>query len=55
MSNLIKHTLLTPAQAAEKELIIDQLRINPRGPWVNGKKMKLLTPKRKPSGSKQKN
>jgi hypothetical protein len=33
--------LLTPSQASEKELILDQIRMNPRGPWVNGKKISL--------------
>ena len=38
MANSIKRFLLTPREAAEKALIADQLRTNPRGPWVNGKK-----------------
>ena len=54
MNHIIKHFLLTPSQAAEKELILDQLRVNPRGPWVNGKKMSLPKAKGPPSGSKKK-
>jgi hypothetical protein len=54
MNHIIKRFLLTPSQAAEKELILDRLRVNPRGPWVNGKKMSLQTPKRTTSGSKKK-
>ncbi|MCX6121275.1 MAG: hypothetical protein NTX44_06610 [Ignavibacteriales bacterium] len=41
MPNPIKHFVLTPKQAEEKALIVDQMRINPRGPWVNGKKTNL--------------
>jgi hypothetical protein len=54
MPNIVKRSLLTPVQAAEKELILDRIRSNPRGPWVNGKKMSLQTPKRTTSGSKKK-
>jgi hypothetical protein len=41
MANPIKHFLLTPSQAEEKALIVEQIRTNPRGPWVNGKKTSL--------------
>ncbi len=41
MANSIKRFVLTPREAAEKALIADQLRTNPRGPWVNGKKTVL--------------
>ncbi|HEY6952486.1 MAG TPA: hypothetical protein VI758_08760 [Bacteroidota bacterium] len=54
MDHSIKHFVLTPSQAAEKELILDRIRVNPRGPWVNGKKTKLVTPKRKIAGTKKK-
>jgi len=54
MANPIKHYLLTPKQAEEKAFIVDQMRTNPRGPCVNGKKMN--TPKLKgsiPGGQKK--
>jgi hypothetical protein len=54
MSHIIKRFLLTPSQAAEKELILDQIRINPHGPWVNGKKISLPKAKGTTSGSKKK-
>jgi hypothetical protein len=54
MPNIIKRILLTPSQAAEKESIIDKLRINPLGPWVNGKKMSLPKAKQTISGIKKK-
>jgi hypothetical protein len=38
MAHAINRFVLTPSEAAEKALIVDQLRANPRGPWVNGKK-----------------
>jgi hypothetical protein len=38
MAHSIHRFSLTPREAAEKALIVDQLRTNPRGPWVNGKK-----------------
>jgi hypothetical protein len=41
MANLIKHFTLTPEQAEEKALIVEQMRTNPRGPWVNGKMTSL--------------
>ena len=41
MANAIKRFSLTPREAAAKALIADQLRTNPRGPWVNGKKTTL--------------
>ncbi len=41
MSSPIKRIVLTPSQAAEKELILDRIRENPRGPWINGKKVSL--------------
>ena len=41
MAHSINRFVLTPSEAAAKALIVDQLRANPRGPWVNGKKMAL--------------
>jgi hypothetical protein len=41
MANSINRIVLTPSESAEKAMIVDQLRANPRGPWVNGKKMGL--------------
>jgi hypothetical protein len=41
MAHSITRISLTPSEAAEKALIVDQLRANPRGPWVNGKKTTL--------------
>ena len=38
MAHSINRIVLTPSESAEKALIADQLRANPRGPWVNGKK-----------------
>jgi hypothetical protein len=38
MAHAINRFVLTPQEAAEKAEIVDQLRTNPRGPWVNGKK-----------------
>ena len=54
MSHAIKRFVLTPAQAAEKELICDQIRVNPRGPWVDGKKVSLPKPKGIRPGTKKK-
>jgi hypothetical protein len=54
MTHIIKRFLLTPSQAAEKELILDQIRVNPRGPWVNGKKISLPKAKGTASGNKKK-
>jgi hypothetical protein len=48
MANAIKRYSLTPQEAAEKALIADQLRTNPRGPWVNGKKTVLPVTKSEP-------
>ena len=45
MAHSINRFVLTPSEAAEKALIVDQLRANPRGPWVNGKKTLLPAPK----------
>jgi hypothetical protein len=36
-----KHFLPTPSQAAEKELTLDQFRMNPRVPRVKGRKTSL--------------
>ncbi len=55
VANPIKHISLTPQQAEEKALIVEQIRPNPRGPWVNGKMTRLPKPKRTTSGSKKKN
>jgi hypothetical protein len=41
MAHSINRFVLTPSESAAKALIVDQLRANPRGPWVNGKKMGL--------------
>lgn len=54
MAHIIKRFVLTPSQAAEKELILDQIRVNPRGPWVNGKKMSLPKAKGAAPGTKKK-
>jgi hypothetical protein len=51
MPNPIKHYVLTQKESEEKAAIVDQMRINPRGPWVNGKKTTL--PKLK--GTSQRN
>ncbi|MCX6135429.1 MAG: hypothetical protein NTU47_16615 [Ignavibacteriales bacterium] len=45
MAHSITRIVLTPREAEEKALIVDQLRANPRGPWVNGKKMGLPAPR----------
>lgn len=45
MAHIIKRFTLTPSEAAEKASIVDRIRANPIGPWVNGKK--LTTPKAK--------
>jgi hypothetical protein len=55
MARPIKHFILTPRQAEEKALIVDQMRINPRGPWVNGKRTTLPKLKGSTSGSQKKN
>lgn len=52
MAHAIKRFVLTPRQAAEKALIVDQIRVNPVGPWVNGKKISL--PKAKGASSRVK-
>jgi hypothetical protein len=54
MTHTIKRFLLTPSQAAEKELILDRIRVNPRGPWVNGKRISLPKAKGTTSRSKKK-
>jgi len=54
MPNPIKRFVLTPQEAEEKALIIAQIRINPRGPWVNGKKTSLPKLKGTTPGSKKK-
>ena len=38
MAHATNRFVLTPREAAEKAEIVEQLRANPRGPWVNGKK-----------------
>jgi len=45
MAHSINRFSLTPSEAAAKALIVEQLRANPRGPWVNGKKTGLPAPK----------
>ena len=55
MEHSITRIVLTPDEAAEKALIVEQLRANPRGPWVNGKKTGLPAPKgTAPAGDKKK-
>jgi hypothetical protein len=54
MPNITKRSLLTPEQAAEKEQILNQIRINPRGPWINGKKLTMPKAKRTKSATKKK-
>jgi len=54
MAHSINRFVLTPREAAEKALIVDQLRANPRGPWVNGKKMGLPAPRGRTPVSKKK-
>ena len=54
MANPITHILLTPEQSQEKALIVEQMRANPHGPWVNGKLTRLPKQKRKTSGNKKK-
>ncbi|MFH0989856.1 MAG: hypothetical protein V1799_07560 [bacterium] len=54
MAYSINRFSLTPSEAAEKALIVDQLRTNPRGPWVNGKKMSLPAARSKTSHSDKK-
>jgi hypothetical protein len=49
MPHSITRITLTPSEAAEKALIVDQLRANPRGPWVNGKKTNLAASKGSPA------
>jgi hypothetical protein len=51
MAHSINRFVLTPSEAAAKALIVDQLRANPRGPWVNGKKTGLPASKDTPSQS----
>jgi hypothetical protein len=41
MANPIKHFTLTPEQSEEKALIVEHMRANPRGPWINGKMTRL--------------
>jgi len=48
------HFLLTPQQAQEKALIVEQMRANPRGPWINGKLTRLPKQKGTTSGNKKK-
>jgi hypothetical protein len=54
MPNPITRFLLTPLQAEEKALIVEQMRANPRGPWVNGKMTSLPKLKGTTPGSKKK-
>jgi hypothetical protein len=54
MANPIKHYILTPQQAEEKALIVEQMRTNPRGPWVNGKLTSIPKLKGTSPGSKKK-
>jgi hypothetical protein len=52
MAKPITHFQLTPQQAQEKALIVEQMRSNPRGPWVNGKLTTM--PKHKGTAPKKK-
>jgi hypothetical protein len=54
MANPIKHYTLTHQQAEEKALIIEQMRANPHGPWINGKMTRLQKLKRTTSRNKKK-
>jgi hypothetical protein len=45
MSHPIKRFVLTPSEAAAKALLVEQIRMAPHGPWVNGKK--TILPKSK--------
>ena len=54
MANPITHILLTPQQAQEKALIVERMRSNPRGPWVNGKLTTLPKLKGATSSNKKK-
>jgi hypothetical protein len=54
MANPITHFVLTPQQSQEKALIVEQMRANPRGPWVNGKLTRLPKHKSTTSGNKKK-
>jgi hypothetical protein len=55
MAHAIKRIVLTPSQAAEKSQIVEQIRVNPIGPWVNGKKLNLPKIKDTSSRGKKKN
>jgi hypothetical protein len=55
MPNPITRFLLTPLQAEEKALIVKQMRTNPRGPWVNGKRTSLPKLNGRTPESKKKN
>jgi len=54
MAHTIQHFILTPLQAAEKALIVEQMRENPRGPWVKGQNTSLPKLKRTTSGDRKK-
>jgi hypothetical protein len=54
MAKPITHFVLTPQQAQEKALIVEQMRANPRGPWVNGKLTRLPNHKRTTPVNKKK-
>ena len=54
MANPITHFVLTPQQSQEKALIVEQMRANPRGPWVNGTLSRLPKQKRTTPGIKKK-
>ena len=41
MAHIVHRIVLTPSEAAEKALIVEQLRTTPRSPWMNGKKTSL--------------
>ena len=54
MAHSIKRFVLTPSEAAQKALIVERIRMNPAGPWVNGKKVSLPKTKGAPTSTKKK-
>jgi len=54
MAHPINRFVLTSSEAAAKAVIVDQLRANPRGPWVNGKKTGTPAARSTPSQSDKK-
>ncbi len=54
MAKPITHFVLTPQQSQEKALIVEGMRANPRGPWINGKLTRLPKYKGTTLGNKKK-